>query len=444
VRRTTQTCARLSLTLVGALLLAPACLDWGKLESGACGDGFVGREEACDDGNRISGDGCSDSCHIEPIVCGDGRKEGTEACDDANALNNDACVEGCFEAKCGDGFVYEVEEQCDDGNRDDGDGCSQNCTIEMAALGPSCGDGNLDSDEACDDGNMSDTDSCLRGCSWATCGDGRLRSGVEECDDGAATKVGGCTKGCMLCGADADSYFRAGNAHCYSVHDAAATEQQARGICQGEGGDLWTVTSQAEGNDVIAKLELSGSYWLGLLTGNAAGNWVSGENINYTSFAAGEPSDTALRCVAFEAMNAGGTWSSAACASELRFVCERAPAFVFPIDHHAYRLHTGVSTADAARARCAADGGHLAALETDLERVFVSKNVGIAAWLDATDSAVENQFVWPNGDKVDPSAFAAGQPDDTTASQACLLLNAGDKYADAACDEPHAYICEFD
>jgi cysteine-rich repeat protein len=437
-------CAKLSLILLGAAALGPACLNWGALENGACGDGFVGREEACDDGNRISGDGCSDTCHIEPVVCGDGRKAPSEDCDDANALNNDACVEGCGDAKCGDGFVYEVEEQCDDGNTDDGDGCSMGCTLETAVLGPSCGDGELDSDEACDDGNMSDADSCLKGCSWATCGDGRVRSGVEECDDGAATKIGGCTRGCMLCGDGKDSYFRAGNAHCYSLHADAATEQQAREACQSEAGDLWTITSEAESSDVIDKLALSGRYWLGLLVSNAGGNWVSGENIKYTSFAAGEPSDLALRCVALDAMNASGAWSSAACASKLGFICERSPAFVFPIDHHAYRLHTGVLAAAAARARCTEDGGHLAALETDLERMFVGKNVGIAAWLDASDSAVENQFVWPNGDKVDTSAFAAGQPDDTTASEGCLLFNPGDKFADAACSEPHAYICEFD
>jgi cysteine-rich repeat protein len=72
--------------------LAPACLNWGKLETGACGDGFVGREEACDDGNRIAGDGCSDDCKIEPPFCGDGRVDSGEDCDDANGFDDDASV----------------------------------------------------------------------------------------------------------------------------------------------------------------------------------------------------------------------------------------------------------------------------------------------------------------------------------------------------------------
>jgi len=435
---------RVSLGLLGVAGLGPGCLNWSALENGACGDGFVGREEACDDGNRISGDGCSDSCHIEPAVCGDGRTEHpSEDCDDANSLNDDACVEGCKDAHCGDGFVWEGMEQCDDGNQMDGDGCSRDCTLETPALGPSCGDGELDNDEACDDGNQSETDSCLSSCSWGACGDGRVRTGVEECDDANLNNSDGCTRGCMLCGADKDSFFRPGNAHCYTLHTEATTEQQARAACQDEGGDLWTVTSDAEGNDVIDKLSLSGRYWLGLTTSNTGGSWVSGEGTKFTSFAPGEPSDPTLRCVALDAQSIEGVWSSEACMTQLSFVCERSPAFVFPPDHHAYRLHTGALAADAARARCNEDGGHLAALETDTERLFVGKNVGVAAWLDASDSVIENQFVWPNGDPVDPNAFVMGQPDGTNGSQGCLMLNAGDKFADAACSEPHPFICEF-
>lgn len=432
----------LSLTALGAGM--PGCLDWSKLESGACGDGFLGREEACDDGNRISGDGCSDSCKIEPAICGDGRKDPGEDCDDANLSNNDACVKDCRAATCGDGLLWELEEACDDGNLTAGDGCSPTCQVETAPTGPRCGDGTLDSDEACDDGNASNADSCLNGCSFATCGDGYVRQGVEECDYSDPEADPRCTHGCMLCANTPDAYFRAGNAHCYTVHDTATSEAQARSVCQGEGGDLWTVTSEAEGNDVAAKLGLAGPYWLGLLTSNTGNNWVSGENTKYTSFAAGEPSDPTLRCVSFDAAPPSDTWSSQGCTAKLAFVCERVPAFGFPEDHHAYRLHTATLDADHARERCVADGGHLATLETDAERVFVGKNVGLATWVDASDSASEGRFVWPSGEVVDVTAFAAGQPDDTNGTQNCLLQNVGDKFADAPCNEPHAFVCEFE
>ena len=418
-------------------LLAGACLDWGKLEDGACGDGFLGREEACDDSNRISGDGCSDSCRIEPAVCGNGRVDGEEKCDDANALNSDACLNDCVPAACGDGQLWEFEEACDDGNQDDGDGCSHDCQLEPQISGPRCGDGTLDADEVCDDGNASNLDACLNGCSFATCGDGYVRQGVEECDYGTS----GCTHGCLLCSGPG-AYFRNGNSHCYTAHTDADSEERARAVCQAEGGDLWTVTSDAEGADVASKLGLDGQLWLGLLTGKTGSSWVSGEAPKYTNFAAGEPSDVTLRCVAFDAAAQG--WRSQACATKLGFVCERSPAFVFPDTHHAYRLHTALADFATARRACAADGSYLATLQTTAERVFVGKNVSVGAWLAATDDAVEGQFVWSSGEVVDPSGFAANQPDDTDGTQNCLLFNAGDRFADADCTEKHAFVCEFD
>lgn len=64
--------------------------------------------EQCDDGNLISGDGCSSTCTIEfgfscidinPSVCkstcGDGLKASNEACDDGNQLSGDGCSSTC-------------------------------------------------------------------------------------------------------------------------------------------------------------------------------------------------------------------------------------------------------------------------------------------------------------------------------------------------------------
>ena len=69
--------------------------------------------ETCDDGNIISGDGCSSKCMIE---CGN------------NVING--------------------HETCDDGNLQDGDGCSSTCSLEhgfincsQAGCSTKCGDG---------------------------------------------------------------------------------------------------------------------------------------------------------------------------------------------------------------------------------------------------------------------------------------------------------------
>ncbi len=44
-------------------------------------------------------------------VCGNGVVEGDEACDDGNDLNTDECTDTCQVAACGDGYVQEGVEQ---------------------------------------------------------------------------------------------------------------------------------------------------------------------------------------------------------------------------------------------------------------------------------------------------------------------------------------------
>ena len=66
----------------------------------ACGDGRLDVNEECDDGNSITGDGCSSDCKFEQVCC------------------------------CGDGTVN-TGEDCDDGNTASGDGCSSDCKLEL-------------------------------------------------------------------------------------------------------------------------------------------------------------------------------------------------------------------------------------------------------------------------------------------------------------------------
>ena len=63
-----------------------------------CGDGFLGGQEACDDGNKFDGDACTNACAL--AVCGDAILSDGEQCDDGNEDNTDDCVEGCQTATC--------------------------------------------------------------------------------------------------------------------------------------------------------------------------------------------------------------------------------------------------------------------------------------------------------------------------------------------------------
>lgn len=165
-----------------------------------CGDGVVSEEEACDDGNTVSGDGCTSNCRqLEPgFSC---------------SVPGVPCLKV---AVCGDGIVA-ASEQCDDGNRVSGDGCSDRCRYEFgmkcegepSVCSPTvCGDGVKEGAEACDDGNTKPFDGCSEKClaepqctpgqgCTSSCGDGLLL-GNEECDDGNINPGDGCSADCKI------------------------------------------------------------------------------------------------------------------------------------------------------------------------------------------------------------------------------------------------------
>ena len=65
---------------------------------GNCGNGVVDPGEQCDDGNTVSGDGCSASCRLE--ACGNGILDPGEQCDDGNLVSGDGCSAGCRLEAC--------------------------------------------------------------------------------------------------------------------------------------------------------------------------------------------------------------------------------------------------------------------------------------------------------------------------------------------------------
>jgi fibro-slime domain-containing protein len=213
----------------------------------ACGDGKVTGIEVCDDGNAISGDGCSATCQIEPgykciandaclkiVYCGDGVVQQPEVCDDGAAKPGDGCDGTCHPepgfrcttpgqpctsmAICGDGKVA-GNEQCDDGNSTPDDGCSNSCKVEDGWACPNaggrcipvCGDGKITANEQCDLGadngtNKGCTATCVIETGWVcsanvchqtVCGDG-TKEGGEQCDDHNLVPYDGCSPACAV------------------------------------------------------------------------------------------------------------------------------------------------------------------------------------------------------------------------------------------------------
>jgi cysteine-rich repeat protein/probable HAF family extracellular repeat protein len=149
-----------------------------------CGNSVVEDEEACDDGDLDSSDGCSATCALEPGW-------------DCDAEQPTACVE-----HCGDGERVGNEAEaggCDDGNTTAGDGCGAKCGVEASYVctgAPStcaktCGDGKVDPGETCDDANTNANDGCVScaiGSGWNCSGTPTTCTDINEC----MTSNGGC------------------------------------------------------------------------------------------------------------------------------------------------------------------------------------------------------------------------------------------------------------
>lgn len=252
-----------------------------QVSSGGCGDGVVSGDEACDDGNTESGDGCASDCLSiedgytclpqggectaidEPqpsggtVRCGDGLVSGDEACDDGNTSSGDGCTSDCKtveegytcpprggvcsktlpkEVRCGDGVIG-GDEVCDDGNTESGDGCASDClSIEegyvcsrpgYACTPPQCGDGSVQAElgETCDEGLFNywyGKGICGVDCKPAHyCGDGLLdqidRDNGEVCDLGernGTDEYGGCSSDCQFLAHCGDGIFDAAHEAC--------------------------------------------------------------------------------------------------------------------------------------------------------------------------------------------------------------------------------------
>jgi cysteine-rich repeat protein/parallel beta-helix repeat protein len=126
---------------------------YGNCNFPLCGDGVVGENEECDDGDDNS-DIEPDACRLKcwKPACGDGVADSGEECDGED-FNNHICRDfthkptgqqysvGRLDCRtdctfdfsncrfCGDGSTAHTSEECDDGNLIDDDGCNSDCTI---------------------------------------------------------------------------------------------------------------------------------------------------------------------------------------------------------------------------------------------------------------------------------------------------------------------------
>jgi cysteine-rich repeat protein len=155
--------------------------------------------EACDDGNLIDDDGCSNDCNIS--VCGDGVKQINEQCDTGIfeeqcggkgvECQDCQCVTPLF---CGDGKKNQDSEQCDDGNTNNTDGCTTLCISCEVPLLPDAPAGCIYKTQL----NKDDCPSAKLICSNNVCENGLQKSQYPNCVCGEGSYLAIATESCVV------------------------------------------------------------------------------------------------------------------------------------------------------------------------------------------------------------------------------------------------------
>lgn len=106
--------------------------------------------------------------------------------------------------------------------------------------------------------------------------------------------------------------------HWYRANIAEVSWETAHQLCQDAGGQLISIETRAEG-DLIVKLARGRALWLGGSNDGAGKwNWLSGADLFYNNWAAGEPSHQAVEFHPVTSTN--GAWKASA--GKAGFICE--------------------------------------------------------------------------------------------------------------------------
>jgi len=168
----------------GAWFGTCGCIDVGNICQG--GEGAI---------EVYDGD-CSCACLAPNVVCNGGndcgKPVGATCTSKGQCCGSSICNATGTCSYCGNAVV-DSGEGCDDGNANDSDACKNDCTLNI------CGDGIVRTGvEQCDDGNGNSNDNCKNNCQWNVCGDGVIKTSgsapLEQCDLGASN--GACPSTC--------------------------------------------------------------------------------------------------------------------------------------------------------------------------------------------------------------------------------------------------------
>jgi len=319
--------------------------------------------------------------------------------------------------------------------------------IEAPTAQPICGNGLVEGDEECDDGDQEDSDACT-GCRIATCGDGVVRTGVEECDHGGAPDDA-CDSMCIVCAdPDATASFIGSTGHCYNLYLSPIVRHYggAEEYCdQHAHGQLASLGTPKETAEVIAGLQVPSTtpLWIGLSDRDSEGVWVWASGFGtgaYDNWAGTEPSDgPGEDCVTL----IDGQWDDIGCSVDRGFLCERQ-AWSAGNGGSAYRVIRKMDSWEDAELVCEAAGAHLAALTTQAESdLFVDllPTTGTDGFIGLGELFTDGVLAWVTGEAADYTRFPT--PPDLDGDQFCVFLDPTG-WLPTGCSRLRRFVCESD
>ncbi len=304
-----------------------------------CGNGTLDPGEVCDDDAANAGGRCV-ACQL--ARCGDGAvRPSVEACDDGNTVDDDGCSNNCV--SCTGSASSAIDGHCFS---------RRDASLSYQAAGEACAAMAAHLASYQDAGEALEVrDKLLLGDNAYWIGlDDRDREGVfvwatgealsfESWEPGQPDDFNG-NEDCveqkaasgdmndLPCGAtryfvcEDPGWLVGADGHAYRVFHDRSNWDSARGACTARGAHLVTIADAEEQAFVGALVNVRS--WAGASDGSAEGafEWTTGEPFAYSAWHSGEPNNVGDEdCLALDFFD-DDTWNDSRCTDEQPYVCE--------------------------------------------------------------------------------------------------------------------------
>ncbi|NXL83123.1 MRC1 protein, partial [Alectura lathami] len=262
---------------------------------------------------------------------------------------------------------------------------------------------------------------------------------------------------------------------CFKIFQRGKEKMQtwfgARDFCRAIGGDLACIHSEEE-QKLIGTLrkDYHSSYWMGLnaLDSDGGFKWSDGSPVNFEKWANGEPNnyDGNEKCGVFYGYG-DMKWNDLFCEHMQDYVCQiKKGATLKPeplsnfdyeyvvseddwiiYNHKEYYFSKEAMPMEKARDYCKKNGGDLATIEGESERVFLWKYTFYKDWgggfFIGLSVSLDKTFRWMDGTPVNYVAWAPNEPNFANNDENCVVMyTRTGTWNDLNCGSVELFICE--